>query len=49
MKIIPAGRDAFLGACVYILDDAADEKKFVLDFADVKALAHSWANEFITG
>jgi len=45
----PAGRDAFLMAKAYVLKEAKDNNDIVLDFDDVKVLAPSWADEFISG
>ena len=45
----PAGREAFLGASAYIFENIAENDTIVLDFAKVKVLAPSWADEFITG
>jgi len=44
----PAGREAFLMAKAYIFKEI-DKDEIVLDFNDVKVLAPSWADEFITG
>lgn len=45
----PAGKEAFLGAKAYIFEDIPESATITLDFADVKVLAPSWADEFITG
>ena len=45
----PAGREAFLGASAYLFRDLKDNDIVSLDFAKVKVLAPSWADEFITG
>lgn len=45
----PAGREAFMGASAYIFDDLKENEVISLDFAKVKVLAPSWADEFITG
>ena len=45
----PAGREAFMGACAYIFSDLKENETVTLDFANVKLLAPSWADEFITG
>lgn len=45
----PAGKEAFLGAQAYIFKALNASEKIILDFADVKVLAPSWADEFITG
>jgi len=44
----PAGREAFLMAKAYIFKEI-DKDEIVLDFNNVKVLAPSWADEFITG
>ena len=45
----PAGREAFLGASAYLFNDLQENETVSLDFAKVKVLAPSWADEFITG
>ena len=45
----PAGREAIMGASAYIFDSVKSDETIVLDFAKVKMLAPSWADEFITG
>lgn len=45
----PAGKEAFLMAKSYILDSLKPSEVLSLDFANVKVLAPSWADEFITG
>ncbi|WP_296012631.1 STAS-like domain-containing protein [uncultured Treponema sp.] len=45
----PAGKEAFLMAKAYILDSLKPSEVLSLDFANVKVLAPSWADEFITG
>jgi len=45
----PAGRDAFLMAKAYILKEIKNNEEIVLDFYEVKVLAPSWADEFISG
>lgn len=45
----PAGKEAFLMAKAYIFKSLDASEKIILDFADVKVLAPSWADEFITG
>lgn len=45
----PAGKDAFALAKAYIFSALQPDDKIELDFADVKVLAPSWADEFITG
>lgn len=45
----PAGREAFMGASAYIFNELKENEIVSLDFAKVKVLAPSWADEFITG
>ena len=45
----PAGREAFMGASAYLFRDLKEGDVVSLDFAKVKVLAPSWADEFITG
>ena len=45
----PAGREAFMGASAYLFRDLKEDEAVSLDFAKVKVLAPSWADEFITG
>ena len=45
----PAGREAILGASAYIFDGIDESEIISLDFAKVKMLAPSWADEFISG
>lgn len=45
----PAGREAIMGASAYIFDDVKSDESISLDFKNVKMLAPSWADEFITG
>jgi len=44
----PAGREAFMMAKAYIFREIKNDD-IVLDFDNVKVLAPSWADEFITG
>ena len=44
----PAGREAFLAAKAYLKPESPKEP-IELDFAGVKVLAPSWADEFIGG
>lgn len=44
----PAGKEAFLMTKTYILNEAKPDETITLDFSDVKVLAPSWADEFIT-
>ena len=45
----PAGKEAFLMAKAYIFPALKNGEDVALDFANVKVLAPSWADEFITG
>lgn len=45
----PAGKDAFSMANAYIFSDLTSDEKIELDFAGVKVLTPSWADEFVTG
>jgi len=45
----PAGREAFLLAKAYVFKDTKQNEEIILDFDEVKVLAPSWADEFITG
>lgn len=45
----PAGRDAFLMAKAYILNNLMKDDEITLDFNEVKVLTPSWADEFISG
>jgi len=45
----PAGREAFLMAKAYVFKEVQQDEEMVLDFGQVKVLAPSWADEFITG
>ena len=45
----PAGREAFLLAKAYVLKEIKQTDDIILDFNEVKVLAPSWAEEFITG
>ncbi len=45
----PAGREAFLKAKAYVFKDIITGEIIVLDFDNVKVLAPSWADEFISG
>lgn len=44
----PAGKEAFSLAKAYIIGNPAKDETISLDFKDVKVLAPSWADEFIT-
>ena len=45
----PAGREAFLMARAYVFKELKKDDGIILDFNEVKVLAPSWADEFITG
>jgi Lhr-like helicase len=45
----PAGREAFLKAKAYVFKDIKTDEIIVLDFDNLKVLAPSWADEFISG
>lgn len=45
----PAGKEAFSFAKAYLFSNLNKDEKIKLDFADVKVLTPSWADEFITG
>jgi len=45
----PAGREAFLMAKAYVFKEIKQNDDIILDFDEVKVLAPSWADEFITG
>ena len=45
----PAGKDAFLLAKAYILNNMQKGDEIILDFKDVKVLTPAWADEFISG
>ncbi len=45
----PAGKDAFLMAKAYIFNTLTETDALSLDFANVKVLTPSWADEFIIG
>ena len=45
----PAGREAFLMANAYVFKELSENDKIILDFDEVKVLAPSWADEFISG
>jgi len=43
----PAGKEAYLSACAYLLPKDKNEK-VEIDFTGVEVLTPSWADEFIT-
>ena len=45
----PAGKDAFLLAESHLFKSLDSDEEIILDFADVKVLTPSWAEEFIYG
>ena len=45
----PAGREAFLMANAYVFKELSKDDKIIFDFDEVKVLAPSWADEFISG
>jgi len=45
----PAGREAFLMAKAYVFKEIKQNDDIILDFDEVKVLAPSWVDEFITG
>ena len=45
----PAGREAFLLAKAYVFKELKESDEIILDFGEIKVLAPSWADEFITG
>ncbi len=45
----PAVKDAFLLAESHLFSSLTSDEEISLDFADVKVLTPSWADEFISG
>jgi len=45
----PAGREAFLMAKAYVFKELKKDEAITLDFDEIKVLAPSWADEFISG
>ena len=45
----PAGREAFLMARAYVFNGIKGDDDITLDFGEIKVLAPSWADEFISG
>ncbi len=45
----PAGKDVYLLAESHLFSSLNSEEEIRLDFADVKVLTPSWADEFING
>ncbi len=44
----PAGREAFLSLESYALNNLSEDEQIEIDFAGVKALTPSWADEVVT-
>jgi hypothetical protein len=44
----PAGREAFLAMSAYNLKDVPEGEEIEIDFADIKVLTPSWADEVVT-
>lgn len=44
----PAGKEAFAMAKAYIIKPLNEDETISLDFKNVKVLAPSWADEFVT-
>ncbi|MFH1232814.1 MAG: STAS-like domain-containing protein [Patescibacteria group bacterium] len=44
----PAGREAYLVILAYSIKDIKKDEEIIIDFAGVKVLAPSWADEVIT-
>ena len=44
----PAGREAYLAMSAYLLKDIKKDEIIIIDFAGIKVLAPSWADEVIT-
>lgn len=44
----PSGREAFLAMSAYLIKDLKKDEEIVIDFAGVKAITPSWADEVIT-
>lgn len=44
----PAGREAFLAMEAYLIKDINTSEEIIIDFARVKVLTPSWADEVIT-
>ena len=45
----PAGREAFLMAKAYVFNKIMKGEEIILNFDEIKVLAPSWADEFISG
>lgn len=44
----PAGREAYLAMSAYVTKDLPKDEEVIIDFAGVKVLTPSWADEVIT-
>lgn len=44
----PAGHEAYLAMSAYITKDIPKEEEIIIDFAGIKVLTPSWADEVIT-
>jgi len=44
----PAGREAYLAMSAYLIKDIKKDEEIIIDFAGIKVLAPSWADEVIT-
>ncbi len=44
----PAGREAYLALSAYNIRDLKSDEPIEIDFAGVKVLTPSWADEFVT-
>jgi hypothetical protein len=44
----PAGKDAYLGIVAYLTKGLTGDEKIEIDFAGVKVITPSWADEVIT-
>jgi len=44
----PSGKDAYLGASAYITKNVGKSEPIEIDFAGVKVMTPSWADEIIT-
>ena len=44
----PAGKDAYLAATAYLFKTLSPDEEIIIDFAGVKVIGPSWADEFIT-
>lgn len=44
----PSGREAYLAMSAYVTKDLKESDEIIIDFAGVKVLAPSWADEVIS-